>query len=125
MASIYANLLEQKKACTSEKNSSLTGLIWNSNVASVTSCAKDLALTFNTIFASFVDFFKGQKTLERTKIQDKHFNIYTLLIVDSFGCCIIVFSHAFSFSLFCARHCSRNCLSQCHARSFLACVADA
>ena len=91
---------------------------------SVTSCAKDLALTFNTIFASFVDFSKGPKTLERTKRQDKHFNIYTLLIVDSFGCCIIVFSDAFSFSLFCAPHCARNCLSQCHARSFLACVAD-
>ena len=92
-------------------------------MASVTSCAKGLALaylpvynahffslkstfkfTFNTIFASFVDFFKGQKTLERTKRQDKHFNIYPLLTVDSFGCCIIVFSYAFSFSLFCAPH---------------------
>ena len=35
MASIYANLLEQKKAFAQEKNSTPTGLVWDTNMAAV------------------------------------------------------------------------------------------
>ena len=38
MTSIYANLLEQKKAFTEEKSSTPTGLVWDTNMASMTSC---------------------------------------------------------------------------------------
>ena len=38
VASIYANLLEQKKAFTSEKSSTPTGLVWDTNMAAMTSC---------------------------------------------------------------------------------------
>ena len=39
---IYANLLEQEKAFTKEKRSTPTGLVWNTNVATVTSCENAL-----------------------------------------------------------------------------------
>ena len=35
VASIYANLLEQKKAFTKEKSSTPTGLVWDTNMAAV------------------------------------------------------------------------------------------
>ena len=38
VTSIYANLLEQKKLFTQEKRSTPTGLVWNANMAAVTSC---------------------------------------------------------------------------------------
>ena len=42
VSSIYANLLEQKKAFTEEKSSTPTGLVWSTNVAAVTSCENAL-----------------------------------------------------------------------------------
>ena len=53
MASIYAHLLEQKKALAKEKSSTLTGtfwdtnmaaisLFWDTNMATVTSCENTL-----------------------------------------------------------------------------------
>ena len=47
VASIYANLLEQKKAFAYEKSSTPTGLVWNTNMAAVTSCK-------NTLYGNFV-----------------------------------------------------------------------
>ena len=38
MAGIYANLLEQKKTFPYEKSSTPTGLVWDTNMAAVTSC---------------------------------------------------------------------------------------
>ena len=38
VTSIYANFWEQKKLFTQEKRSTPTGLIWNTNMAAVTSC---------------------------------------------------------------------------------------
>ena len=35
MASIYANLLEQKKSFAQEKSSTPTGLVWDTNMAAV------------------------------------------------------------------------------------------
>ena len=37
MASIYANSLEQKKAFPWEKSTNPSGLVWNTNIAAVTS----------------------------------------------------------------------------------------
>ena len=41
------NLLEQKKAFAYEKSSTPTGLVWNTNMAAVTSCE-------NTLYGNFV-----------------------------------------------------------------------
>ena len=38
MVSLYANLLEKKKAFTYEKSSTPTGFSWNTNMVAVTSC---------------------------------------------------------------------------------------
>ena len=42
VASIYANLLEQKKAFAYEKSSTLSGLVWDTNMAALTSCENTL-----------------------------------------------------------------------------------
>ena len=41
-ASINANFLEQKKAFAYEKSSALRGLVWDTNMAAVTSCENTL-----------------------------------------------------------------------------------
>ena len=38
VASIYANLLEQKKVVAYEKSSTPTGVVWDKNMAAMTSC---------------------------------------------------------------------------------------
>ena len=81
VASIYANLLEQKKAFTQEKSSTPTGLVWDTkmavvslfwdtNMAAMTSC--ELSYRFdgqnnNSARASrfFVYFFAVVARLER------------------------------------------------------------
>ena len=35
MGSIYATLLEQKKAFTQEKSSTPTGMVWDTNIAAI------------------------------------------------------------------------------------------
>ena len=45
--SIYANLLEQKKAFTQEKSSIPTGLVRDTNLAAVTSCGNTLYITYH------------------------------------------------------------------------------
>ena len=42
VASIYANLLEQKKSFALEKSSTSTGLVCDTNMAAVTSCENTL-----------------------------------------------------------------------------------
>ena len=42
VANIYANVLGQKKAFSLEKSSTPTGLLWNTNMAAVTSCENAL-----------------------------------------------------------------------------------
>ena len=48
VASIYSNLLEQKKAFTQEKNLTPTGLLWNTSMAAVTS-GKNALLVKSTL----------------------------------------------------------------------------
>ena len=45
VTSIYRNLLGQNNAFTQEKTSTPTGLVWNTNMAAVTSCENALYLT--------------------------------------------------------------------------------
>ena len=42
VADIYVNVLGQKNAFSLEKSSTPTGLVWNTNMASVTSCENAL-----------------------------------------------------------------------------------
>ena len=42
VADIYVNVLGQKKAFSLEKSSTPTGLVWNTNMAAVTSCENAL-----------------------------------------------------------------------------------
>ena len=42
VADIHANVLGQKKAFSLEKSSTPTGRVWNTNMASVTSCENAL-----------------------------------------------------------------------------------
>ena len=53
MASIYANLWEQKKAFTKEKSSTPTGLIWDTNMAAV-------LLFWNTNIAAVTSYENAQ-----------------------------------------------------------------
>jgi len=51
MASIYANLSEQKKAFAQEKTLNPTGLVWDTNMAAVTSC-RSIVFSTNMVILS-------------------------------------------------------------------------
>ena len=77
MASIYANVLEQKKAFAQEKSSTSTGLVWDTNMAAVllfwntsmaavTSCENTLLTEESTYFPFLLKMKIGPSRVERT-----------------------------------------------------------
>ena len=72
VASIYGNLLEQKKVFTYEKSSTPTRLVWNvvwnTNMAAV-------ALFWNTNMAAMTSWVNAQLSI-KTKSNDKYHNNY-------------------------------------------------
>ena len=62
MASIYANLLEQKKTFAEEKNSTPRGLVWDTNMAAVlllwdTNMAAGYAQSSSYLYPAFLISF--------------------------------------------------------------------